>query len=343
MHIRTDQINHFGRCISGLKAKVYLEWDRGYFFKETVDVLGEVADLVFEPLTDEEFKKEISEASAAIIRLKRIDEKILDLAPKLKVIARHGVGYDNVDVDACTRRGIYVTITSDVLSVAVAELTFALMLSLIRKICMADRYVRTKWARREAPLSLGVELKDKSMGIIGVGRIGYEVAKRAHAFGMKILYHDIVRRREIEEESSGELADLRGLMSKSDFISIHVPLNKKTRGMIGEQELSLMKETAFLINTSRGQVVDQQALTVSLKEKRIAGTGLDVFAVEPVPLNDDLLKLDNVILTPHIGSSTIETRKAMVLRASENVLHALKGSVPPDLIPEQARIFRSHS
>lgn len=324
-----------------MKMKVYLEWNREYFYEDIVGMLGGVADLVFEPLTDEEFKREISEASAAIVRLKNIDNEILDSAPKLKIIARHGVGYDNIDVDACTKRGIYVTITPKVLSDAVADLTFALLFSLTRKICKADSYVRREWARKETPFPLGVDLKEKNMGIIGMGRIGRQVAKRAYVFGMKILYYDMVRRKDVEEDFNAKFMGLDDLMRNSDFISVHVPLNEKTRKMIGEKELSLIKKTAFLINTSRGKTVDQHALTRILKERRIAGAGLDVFNVEPIPLDDPLLKLDNVVLTPHIGSATVDTRRVMVLTAAKNVLCALKGKVPQDLIPEQkGKVFQ---
>jgi len=167
-----------------LKSKVYIELSREYFHKDAVDILSEVADLVFEPLSDEEFRSVIAEASAAIILRKRIGEEFLDLAPKLKIVARHGVGYDNVDVEACTKRGVYVTITPNVLSDAVADLAFALIFSLTRKICKADRYVRTEWAKKDpkeerTSFPLGVDLRGKNMGIIGMGRIGYQVAKKS--------------------------------------------------------------------------------------------------------------------------------------------------------------------
>jgi len=156
---------------------------------------------------------------------------------------------------------------------------------------------------------------------------------------MNILYHDVVRRRDIEEELNAKFMVLDDLLRRSDFVSIHAPLNEKTRGMIGERELSLMKESAYLINTSRGPTVDQRALTKFLKEKRVAGAGLDVFDVEPIPLDDALLQLDNVVLTPHIGGATVEATRALAMRAAENVSHALKGKVPPNLVPEQATVF----
>jgi D-3-phosphoglycerate dehydrogenase len=322
-----------------MKVKVYVELKKEHFHKDAIDVLSDIADLIFEPLSNEEFKKIIAEASAAIIGLKRIDEEFLAKAPKLKIVARYGVGYDNIDVNACTKRGIYVTYTPDVLSDAVADLTFALILSLTRKICKADKYVRTEWAKGESDFPLGVDLKGKNIGIIGMGRIGYQVAKRAYAFGMNILYYSRTRKKDIEKELNAKFTSLDELLKNSDIVSIHVPLNEKTKGMIGERELSLMKKSAYLINTSRGAIIDQYALIKFLKEKRIEGAGLDVFEKEPIPLNDPLLQLDNVVLTPHIGSATIETRRAMAMSVAESVLSVLKGKVPKNLVPEQVTIF----
>ena len=322
-----------------MKPKVYVELPRDFFHEDAINMLSKVADTLFEPLSKEEFEEVIAESSAAIIALKRIDENFLELAPKLKIVARFGVGYDNVDVEACTKRGIYVTITPNVLSDAVAEHTFALILSLTRRVIEADRYVRSEWAKGEKRFPLGVDLKGKTIGIIGCGRIGSQVARKAYGFEMKILYHDAVRNEEVEKRFDAKLVSLNELLRNSDIVTLHVPLTDATRGMIGEKELNLMKESAYLINTSRGPVIDQEALTRALKEGKIAGAGLDVFALEPIPLDDPLLKLDNVVLTPHIGSGTVETRRAMALKAAENVLYALKGKVPPDLVPEQREVF----
>ena len=322
-----------------MKAKVYVELPKELFHKDAVDLLSKVADLVFEPMSKEEFEGEIAEASAAIIALKKIDRQFLDLAPKLKIVARFGVGYDNVDVEACTKKGVYVTITPNVLSDAVAELTFALILSLTRKIIEADRYVRSEWAKGEKRFPLGIDLKGKTIGIIGCGRIGYQVARKAYGFEMSILYHDMLRNKEVEERFKARFVSLEELLRISDIVTLHVPLTEATKGLIGEKELNLMKKSAYLINTSRGPVVDQEALTRALEEGKIAGAGLDVFTPEPIPLDHPLLKLDNVVLTPHIGSGTVETRRAMALKAAENVLYALECKVPPDLVPEQRKIF----
>ena len=322
-----------------MKVKVYVELPKEFFHTDAIDMLTKVADLVFEPMSKEEFEEVIAEASAAIVALKKIDKNFLELAPKLKIVARFGVGYDNVDVKACTKKGIYVTITPNVLSDAVADLTFALILSLTRRIIEADRYVRTEWARGKKRFPLGVDLNGKTIGIVGCGRIGFQVARRAYSFGMKILYYDSIRREDVEKKFNAKFVSLNELLRNSDIVTLHVPLTKTTRKMIGEKELDLMKESAYLINTSRGPVIDQEALTRALKEGKIAGAGLDVFTLEPIPLDDSLLKLDNVVLTPHIGSGTVETRRAMALKAAENVLYALKGKVPPDLVPEQREVF----
>jgi len=283
---------------------------------------------------------ELREAEAVMLDGEvRVDEEFLKAAPRLKIAARVGVGYDRIDVEACTRRGVYVTITPNTLSGAVADLTMGLILCLARPIVEADRYVREGWGRpgtvRHPPL--GVDLEGKTLGIIGLGRIGSEVARRAQGFGMRVLYHDIARRRDAERRLGVRYVALEGLLREADFVTLHVPLKEDTRGLIGRRELGLMKPTAFLVNTSRGEVVDQEALTEFLREGRIAGAGLDVFTREPVPLGDPILKLSNVVLTPHMGSATAETRRRMALRCAEDVLRALRGQTPTHLVPEQAQ------
>lgn len=322
-----------------MKAKVITDFAEKWVLPDEIKLLREVSEVHFGPFSDDEFLKEVEDTDAIFLATKKIDERILKAAPKLKIVARYGVGYDNVDVEACTKRGVYVTITPGVLSDAVADMALAFMLCLSRNIIEADKYTREKWAKKEDKLKLGFDLKDKVCGIIGLGRIGFQVARRVHGFGMRILYYDVVRNREAERLFNAKLVSLDELLKESDYITIHVFLNEKTRGMIGRRELSLMKKTAYLINTSRGAVIDQAALTESLKEKRIAGAGLDVFEREPIPLKDPLLKLDNVVLSPHIGSATVETRRAMALTAIKNILAALKGETPPNLVPEQAKVF----
>jgi len=320
-----------------LKARVLINFEEGVLHEDAINMLSDVADLVFKPSTEEEFKNELSSADALLLDLKPITAELVSIAERLKIIARYGVGYDNVDVEACSKRGIYVTITPNVLSDAVADLTLAMMLALARNLLKADKHTRTCWGKG-VEFPLGVDLKDKKLGIIGAGRIGLQVAKRAKGFGMEILYYDVVRKREMEEDFEAKFVDLEYLLRNSDFVSIHTPLNENTRGMIGEKELNLMKPTAYLINTARGPIIDQDALIKVLKEGKIAGAGLDVYEKEPLPLDNPLTQLDNVLLTPHIGSATLETRRAMAVKAAKNIVSALKGEVPPDLVPEQAHL-----
>ena len=324
-----------------MKAKVITDFSEKGLFLEETDMLREVAEVHFGPFTHEDFLKEVKDADAIFLASKKIDEEILDAAPKLKIVARYGVGYDNVDVEACTKRGVYVTITPGVLSDAVADLALAFMLCLSRNIIEADKYTREKWARNEDKLRLGFDLKGKVCGIVGLGRIGFQVAKRVHGFGMRILYYDIVRNEEAERLFGAKLVSLDELLRESDYVTIHVFLNEKTRGMIGRRELSLMKKSAYIINTARGAVIDQTALVEFLKEKKIAGAGLDVFEKEPISLDDPLLKLDNVVLAPHMGSATVETRRAMARTAIKNIMAVLKGEVPPNPVPEQrGKVFQ---
>lgn len=285
-----------------------------------------------EPFTKEELRKEVAHVNAIILGADKFDEELMAAAPRLKIIARYGVGYDNVDVEAATSRSIFVTYTPGVLSDAVADLTFAFILASTRRIIEADRYVKSgEWSEGKI-FPLGLDLAGKTLGIVGLGRIGTKVIKRARAFNMNILCYDVVRNKQAEEKYRVKPVTLNELLRRSDYVSIHVALTEKTEGLIGKNELALMKNTAFLINTSRGPVVDQHALYEALKEKRIAGAGLDVFQNEPVASDDPILKLSNVVLTPHIGSATVETRLAMALMAVEDVIKVLKDKEPTNVV-----------
>ncbi|MEM2673972.1 MAG: D-glycerate dehydrogenase [Candidatus Bathyarchaeia archaeon] len=303
--------------------------------------LSDLAEIIFSVFRKaEDIPKEIRDVDAIIITFEPINDTTLNNFSKLKIVARYGVGYDNVDVEACTRRGIYVTHTPGVLSHAVAELTLGLMICLSRGLIGADKYARTEWAKpSKTRLKMGIDLYGKTLGIIGLGRIGYEVAVRAKSFGMKIMYYDVERKIEAERTIGVQYVDLEKLLRESDFISIHVPLTPQARGLIGEKELKLMKPTAYIINTSRGPVIDENALCKALREGWIAGAGLDVFSTEPLPLDSPLIGMENVVLTPHIGSYTVETRRAMALMCIENVRAALMGMVPPNLVPEQRGVI----
>jgi len=299
-----------------------------------------LTEVIYVSPSDKKYNELLEDAAAAVIGMEKVGCECLDRALKLKIIARFGVGYDNIDIEACSRRGIIVTHTPGVLSGAVADLTWALILSLSRGIVKADRFTRKNWAKSGLKPPLGRELKGKTLGIFGLGRIGLEVAMRAQGFGAKVIYHDIIMRKDFEEKLKIKYVGFKKLLKLSDVISIHVPLLPTTRRIIGKKELELMKPSAILINTSRGPIVDQEALVEALEKKRIGGAGLDVFEEEPLPSNDRLANLDNVILTPHIGSATVETRRKMAAKCIKNVKAFFEGRKPPDLVPEQKTCFQ---
>ena len=263
----------------------------------------------------------------------RIDEELLNRAPHLKMIANLAVGYDNIDVAAATLRAIPVSNTPGVLTDATADLTFALILATARRVVEGDKRTRAGRFRFWVPLQfLGREVSGKTLGIVGLGRIGRAVARRARGFEMGVLYNN---RRPIEvsleKELGVEYADFNTLLAQSDFVSIHVPLTEGTRHLIDGEAFKRMKATAYLINTSRGPIVDERALEKALREGKIAGAGLDVYENEP-HVTPGLMKQKNAVLLPHMGSATIETRSRMGLKAAENLLAGLSGKRPPDCV-----------
>ena len=262
-----------------------------------------------------------------------IDEEILSGAKKLKIIANYAVGYNNINVEYAKEHGIFVTNTPGVLTETTADLTWALMLSVARRIVEADKFTRSgKFKGWEPELMLGSDVFGKTLGVIGAGRIGQAVMKRAIGFGMRVIYYSKSRLPlDIESNLNASYVSLEKLLKEADFVSLHVPLTKNTYHMIGEDQLSLMKRTAYLINTARGPVVDEEALVKFLKEKRIAGAALDVFENEPL-LTPGLTELDNVVITPHIGSASKETREKMSVIVAENVIVALEGKIPPNCV-----------
>lgn len=263
----------------------------------------------------------------------RIDAEVLDRAPALKVIANYGVGFEHIDLDAATRRGIPVTNTPGVLTETTADLAFALILATARRVVAGDQRVREGKFKYWAPLLfLGQEVSGKTLGIIGMGRIGQAVARRGAGFGMKILYHSRTRLAPLEEQELGaSLQPLETVLREADFVTLHVPLTTHTRHLIGSRELELMKNSAYLINTARGPVVDEAALVAALRQGRIRGAGLDVYEREP-ELSPGLAGLENVVLLPHLGSATVETRTRMALMAAENLLAGLRGDPPPNCL-----------
>ena len=264
----------------------------------------------------------------------KIDAEVMDsFGPQPKIIANMAVGFDNVDIEEAKKRGIMVTNTPEVLTDTVAEHTFALMLVIAHRIVEADKFTRAGKYNGWAPmLLLGGDLSGKTLGVVGLGRIGSRVAYHAtKGFDMKVLYYDIKRNEEFEKNFSAVYAPLEDLLKQSDFVSIHVPLLETTRHLINAENLKLMKPTAYLINTSRGPVIDEAALTYALANKVVKGAALDVFEFEP-KITPELLNLDNVILTPHIASATEETRSKMSVLAATNIIEALEGRIPPNLL-----------
>jgi glyoxylate reductase len=263
----------------------------------------------------------------------KIDAEVFDAAPKLKIVAQMAVGFDNIDVQEATKRGIYVTNTPEVLTDTTADFAWALLMAVARRIVEADKYVRTgQWKVGWHPSMLqGRDVYNATLGVVGAGRIGQAVAKRATGFDMKILFYDVIPRPEMEKLGAKKV-DLDTLLKESDFVSVHVPLMKETRHLINIEKLRLMKKTAYLMNNSRGPVVDENALYQALKEGMIAGAGLDVFEQEPTPVDNPLLKLDNVVVAPHISSASYETRSKMAEMVAENLVAFFEGRKPPDLV-----------
>jgi len=267
----------------------------------------------------------------------RISRNIIDAAPKLRVVSNIAVGYDNIDLDACNHRHIMVTNTPDVLTEATADVAFALILSAARRVAEGDRYVRSgHWTQWQWGCLWGTEMHGKTLGLYGFGRIAQATARRGRGFSMRILYY--ARNRvspSMERELGAELVDRETLLRESDFLSLHVPMTSETRHAIGAQELALMKPSAFVINTARGPIVDEEALVQALQAGGLAGAGLDVFENEP-RVHPALIAMDKVTLLPHVGSATAETRMRMALLAAQNLLAALRGERPPNLVNPEA-------
>ncbi len=268
----------------------------------------------------------------------RIDEKLLTRCPKLKAVANIAVGYNNIDLAACTARGILATNTPGVLNDSTADLAFALMLGAARRLAELERRVRAgEWTGWRLKQWLGVDVHHATLGIIGMGRIGEAIARRAAGFEMKVLYHNRTRvAPEVEKGLNATRVTKDELLRQSDFVVLQVPYSPETHHMIGARELALMKPTAILVNSTRGGVVDDAALIAALRSGGIRAAGLDVYENEP-RLNPEFLRLDNVVLMPHVGSSTEATRRAMAMTAARNLVAALTGGRPPNLLNPEAK------
>lgn len=288
-------------------------------------------------LTKDELKNYLLEGkfnAVLCLLTDKIDVEVLDAAGKqCRIFANYAVGFDNIDVKAATERGIMITNTPGVLTDSVAEHTFTLMLAIAHRVTESDRFTRAgKYIGWEPMLFLGTDVSKKILGVVGLGRIGSRVAHHAvQGFEMRVIYHDLKRNEDFEKEFGAEYRGLNELLKEADFVSLHVPLLPATRHLINAEKLKLMKPTAYLINTSRGPIIEERALVEALEKGVIRGAALDVYENEP-ELTSGLAKLENVILTPHTASATEETRQAMSELAAKNIVEGLEGRTPPNLV-----------
>ncbi len=285
---------------------------------------------------DENWLEKLNDKDGLLISGTKIDDNLLDHAPKLKIVSNISVGYNNFDTAAMKKRNVIGTNTPGILNDTVADLIFALILSSARKIPLLDKYVRDgKWNGMDSEIIFGKDVHHATLGIVGMGRIGEDVAKRAiYGFDMDVLYYNRTRKFEAEEKLGVKYEDIDSLLRKSDFILVMTALTDETYHMIDEEQFNMMKEDAIFINASRGSTVNEKALINALKEKKIFGAGLDVFEHEPVDKYNELLSLENVVLMPHVGSATKKTRSDMAMLAAKNLILALQGQTPPNIVPE---------
>jgi glyoxylate reductase len=271
----------------------------------------------------------------------KMDAEAIERAHRCRVIAQVAVGYDNIDVAAATRRGIYVTNTPGVLTETTADMGWAILMATARRVVEGDKFTRSgRWKTWELMGFTGQDVGGATLGIIGMGRIGAAIARRAKGFAMPILYHNRNRAEALEAELGARYASLDDLLRQSDFVMVSVALTSDTRHLIGERELGLMKPSAILVNIARGPIVDQRALYRALVDRKIWAAGLDVFEVEPVPMDEPLLRLDNVVVPPHLGSGSIATRTKMATMAAENCLAGTTGKIPPNVVNPEAKEHR---
>ena len=312
-------------------------------FDETLDYLRQHCEVIDnqrdEPYAAEALGRALTDCEGLMCALTdRVDAALLAAAPKLKAVANIAVGYNNIDVPACTARGVMTTNTPGVLDDSTADLAWTLMLGTARRITEVERRIRNgEWTGWQLKQWLGVDVHHATLGIVGMGRIGQAIARRALGFEMKVIYHN--RKSiapELERKCNATYVSFDELLAQSDFIVLQVPYSPQTHHLIGAAQLKKMKPTAILINSTRGGVVDDAALIDALKKGVIRAAGLDVYENEP-KLNPDFLKLENVVLAPHVGSSTEATRKAMAMLAAQNLVAALQGQLPPNLINPEVR------
>ena len=302
-----------------------------------LDIIRPVADVTLWDREDvppprEVLLREVTQVDGLLTLLTdRIDGEVMDAARRLKVVSNFAVGFDNIDIPVATKHRIVVTNTPEVLTETVADFAFCLMLAAARRLVEADQYTRAgSWKTWEPLLLAGQDVHRATLGLIGLGRIGSAVARRAAGFEMRVMYYDPFRREDLEQNLHIDYRPFPDVLRQADFISVHVPLSEQTRHLIGREQFALMKPTAVFVNTSRGPVVDQQALTEALAARRIFAAGIDVFEREPVPAGDPLLTQGNVIVAPHIASASVPTRIRMATLAAENLVTVLQGKRPPN-------------
>ncbi len=307
-------------------------------YPEAVEYLRERVQVEYND-SDESYAAEqllgrMADKQAAVSQLTdKFTPDVMDKLPNLKALSNVAVGFDNIDIEAATARKIVVTNTPDVLTDTTADFAFTLLMASARRLVEADKYLRAgRWRQWAIDLLCGQDIHHATLGVLGMGRIGQTVARRGRGFAMRVIYHDVVRAKpEIEEDLGLAYVPFETVLRESDFVSVHVPLLAETRGLIGASQLRMMKKTAILINTSRGPVVDESALADALESGEIAAAGLDVFEREP-EVEPRLLALDNAVLAPHIASASVTTRTRMCMMAAENVVAALEGKRPPNLV-----------
>ncbi len=295
-----------------------------------------------EPVRRETLLKEVVDVDGIICLItEKIDAEVIERAHRCRVIAQVAVGYDNIDVAAATRRGIFVTNTPGVLTETTADMGWAILMATARRVVEGDKFTRSgRWKAWELMGFTGQDVHGATLGIVGLGRIGAALARRARGFAMPVLYHNRKRAEALEREVGATYVPLDDLLRRSDFVIVSCALTPETRHLIGERELGLMKPSAVLVNIARGPIVDQRALYRALVDRKIWAAGLDVFEVEPVPMDEPLLKLDNVVIPPHLGSASTATRTKMATMAAENCLAGVTGKVPPNVVNPEAQESR---
>jgi len=324
------------------KPKVWASFDPP---ESVIDYLNENLDFSYNKTGDlathDMIHEQLGDAEGLFVTLRDVvDEDLLNEAPNLKVVSNLAVGFDNIDVDAASRKGIWVTNTPGVLTEATADLAWALLFAVARRIPEGDRMVRDgSYSGWRHNLLLGTELSGKTLGIWGAGRIGQAIGRRAVGFNMRVIYNNRSRKEDFEREAKAQFVEFEDLLKRSDFLVLAMPLNSDTANRIGREEFELMKKSAFLVNIARGGLIREDEMIDVLRERRIAGAGLDVY-VDTTGIGAKLGDLDHVVLTPHIGSATHETRKRMALMASRNLVDALNGREPENAVNRKA-IYRN--